>query len=160
MSKAFASNDSDDEEGELNQAPVLPPGARNYITPEGFAKLEVERQKALAEKTTLNEATVETKARLRRVLHRIEFLTDRLNSTVVIDPQAQPKERALFGASVTVKDAKGVEQTWRIVGVDEMDLTKGWISWISPLAKVLLEKKVNDVVTLGEQRLTLKRIDY
>lgn len=160
MSKAFASNDSEDEDTDLVPAPVLPPGTPNYVLPSGFAALETERNEALAEKAALNAASVENQTRLKRLDRRIEFLTDRLNIAQVIDPLKQPQDRVLFGAAVTVDEGRGAEQTWRIVGVDETDLDKGWISWISPLARALLEKKVNETAVLGARRLTVKRIAY
>ncbi len=103
---------------------------------------------------------MENTLRLRRLQRRIEFLTERLNAAQVIVIEKQPTDRVLFGAYVTVQDAKGKQQTWRIVGLDETDLSKGWISWISPLAKALLEKKVGETAILGEQQLTIQRITY
>jgi transcription elongation factor GreB len=158
MSKAFAPGESDsDEERNVVKAPVLPPGTPNYITPDGAARLDAARQRTLAEIAAQGE-TVENKARKRTLEYQLEFLTERLNRARVIDPENQPKDRVLFGARVTVRDAKGASQTWRIVGVDETDLAQGWVSWISPLARALLEKKVGDTVVLGDQRLTLLAI--
>src|SRR5687768_3952440 len=109
MSKAFANDDSGEEEIELPHAPVLPPGTRNYITPEGFSKLESERKELLSEKTSLGSETVEDKSRLRRIEQRLTFLTERLNAAQVIDPATQPAGQILFGAEVTVKNTEGAE---------------------------------------------------
>lgn len=160
MSKAFANNDSEDEDIELERVPVLPPGTRNYITPAGAARLEAERKKIFLEKQTLSKETVEDQARLKRLDRRLEGITERLNTALVIDPLKQPPDRVLFGASVTLRDEKGGEQTWRIVGLDEVDLSKGWISWLSPLAKLLLEKKVGEGVSLGQHPSHVLRIRY
>ena len=73
---------------------------------------------------------------------------------------SQPQDRVLFGASVTVSDGKGKPETWRIVGLDEIKLDEGWISWMSPLASALLEKRVGDVVSFMNRRLTILQINY
>ena len=160
MSKAFASNEADNDDDELRKAPVLPPGARNYMTPQGQKALEAEHARLLAEKAGLSEDTVENKQRRRTNERKLEFITGRLNAAHVIDPARQDPNQVLFGANVTVRDAKAEEQTWRIVGIDETDLNKGCISWLSPLARALLEKKVGDTVSLGDQQLTLLKISY
>ncbi len=161
MSKAFAPGESDsDDETQVVKAPVLPPGVRNYMTPEGARKLEAERERLIAEKTALGVETVENKSRQRSLEQRLEFLTERLNRSQIIDPAHQPTDRVLFGAQVTVRDAKGKEQTWRIVGLDEMNFDKGWVSWMSPLANALLEKQVGDIAKVGDQKLTILKIGY
>src|SRR5688572_14487449 len=119
MSKAFAGNDGEADDTDVKQAPVLPPGTRNYILPTGLAALELARKAALAEKSSLTKGAVEDATRLKRLEQRIEYLTDRINTAYVVDPAAQAEDRILFGAFVTVKNALGEEKTWRIVGVDE-----------------------------------------
>src|SRR5688500_1439647 len=132
MSKAFTT-ESDDEESFVEPAP-LPPGVKNYMTACGLERLRDEAQRLVQEKATLNPADVKDKARLAVLDRRLRFLSSRLESAVAIDPLAQPKDQVLFGATVTIAPLKGPAQTWRIVGIDEMDLDRGWISWMSPLA--------------------------
>jgi transcription elongation factor GreB len=93
------------------------------------------------------------KKRLREIDRRIRFLMKRLETAVVVDPgQQQNVEQVFFGATVTVCDVTagelGQEQTYRIVGVEEADAGHGLISWISPLARVLLKAREGDVVRL------------
>src|SRR5262249_41117934 len=109
------------------------------------------------------------KRRLREIDRRIRFLTKRLEIAEVVNPEAQNGDRVLFGASVTVRDEDDRERTYRIVGIDEADAARGQVSWISPIAKVLLGTKVGDLVTLrtpktatggGETELEVIRIVY
>jgi transcription elongation factor GreB len=90
----------------------------------------------------------------------MRFLTSRLESARVIDPLTQPSDRVLFGATVEVKEAKGGSQRWRIVGLDETDLDRGWISWMSPIAAALLDRKVGETVPFRDQKLTIEAIRY
>jgi transcription elongation factor GreB len=160
MSKAFASGDGDSEQLEPIQASVLPAGARNYITPSGVKKLEAEREQLLAQKAALGPDTVETTPRRKALERRLEIVTEHLNRAQVIDPAQQPRDKILFGAEVTVKDITGKRWAWRIVGIDETDADKGWISWMSPLARALLEKRVGEVATYADQRWTILNIRY
>jgi transcription elongation factor GreB len=160
MSKAFAPGESsDDAERVVYKPPVLPPGTPNYITPAGSKKLETLRSRLMNEKATLTDS-VEHQQRGKAIDRDVASLTERLNAVQVVDPATQPKDRVTFGANVTVRDSSGNTRTWRIIGVDETDLNKGWISWISPLARALLEKKKGDIVALGDQRLTIQQISY
>jgi transcription elongation factor GreB len=106
------------------------------------------------------------KKALRRFDARIRFLTQRLEAAQIIDPVTQAKVaggRVLFGATVTV-DQEGEEKTYSIVGVDETAPGRGVISWVSPLGKALLGKRVGDLVTFvapkGERELELVKVEY
>jgi transcription elongation factor GreB len=106
------------------------------------------------------------KRALRRFDSRIRFLSKRLEAAQVVDPAAQGRVaggRVLFGATVTV-DEDGEEKAYSIVGVDETAPGRGVISWVSPLGKALLGKRVGDVVTFvapkGERELEIVRVDY
>jgi len=161
MSKAFAPGESDsDEERDIIKAPVLPPGVRNYITPAGAEQLEAERERLIAQKAALGEESLESKPRRRVLDRKIDFLNERLNRAQIINPSAQPKDRVLFGAEVTIRDQQEKRQVWRIVGVDEMNLDKGWVSWLSPIAAALLEKKVGETAILGDRKMTVIKILY
>ena len=157
MSKAFTT-DSDDE-GDILEAPSLPPGTRNYMTAAGAARLRAEAEALTLERGQLG-AGVQAKGRIQTIDRRLRFLIARLETLEAIDPMSQPNDRALFGAAVTVSDGKGAPETWRIVGIDEIDLGRGWISWMSPLATALLEKRVGDRVDFMGRRLTLLKIIY
>jgi transcription elongation factor GreB len=106
------------------------------------------------------------KRALRRFDARIRFLSKRLEAAQVIEPAAQGRiagGRVLFGATVTVDEA-GEEKTYSIVGVDETAPGRGLISWISPLGKALLGKRVGDLVTFmapkGERELEVVKVEY
>jgi transcription elongation factor GreB len=150
-------NDDEDE-------PVLPHGAKNYITPSGYARLKNELQYLLdKERPDLvkviawaasngdrseNADYIYGKRRLREIDRRIRFLTQRLEIAEVIDPARTGVEQVFFGATVTYCDNKGVERTISIVGQDEVDPPRGRISWISPVARALNMRREGDVVTL------------
>jgi transcription elongation factor GreB len=152
MSRAFAPGESDDDEERfVVKASVLPPGTPNYITPEGAAQLEAERERLIAEKASLGDSVEQTQRR-KSLDAQLSALTVRLNSVTIIRPTASP-EKVVFGSTVNIGP-----RTFRIVGVDEVDLSKGWISWISPLAKALLDKRVGESVKVGDSIHTISKI--
>ena len=106
------------------------------------------------------------KKRLREIDRRIRFLTRRLDIAEVVDP-AVPREdetRIFFGAAVTFANQKGEEKTVSIVGVDEISTSRGYISWISPMARALIKAQEGDVVTLrapgGTEELEILEVKY
>jgi transcription elongation factor GreB len=135
------------------------PKSSAYITPGGFAVLQAEQQalwQRRAEVTAaLSAAAAEgdrsenaeyiyRKKELREIDRRIRYLQKRLPDLTVVAAQAADRSRVYFGAWVSLEDEAGVEATYRIVGPDEFDLAKGWISLDSPLARALLKKTVDD----------------
>ena len=163
MSKAFTRETDSDEDDELPPAPQLPTGTRNYITPAGHARLKAEFDQLMrTERPQVVEIVAWAasngdrsengdylygKKRLREIDRRIRFLTKRLDIAEVVDPLRQTNtEQVFFGATVTLCDEQGEEQCYQIVGVDETDLARGRISWISPLARALLKAREGDVV--------------
>jgi len=167
--------DGDDEE-----SPALPQGAKNYITPAGHARLRSELQQLVdKERPELvktiawaasngdrseNADYIYGKRRLREIDRRIRFLTKRLEIAEVIDPARTGVEQVFFGATVTYSDGKGVERTVSIVGQDEIDPARGHISWISPVARALSKARAGDVVSLktpaGGEELEITKIRY
>ena len=154
MSRAFV--DESASESSENDAPELkiplPPGAKNYVTPEGGARLRTELEQLLAI----------APPRLREVGRRIEYLTRMRAMMEVVDPAGPDPQKVVFGTVVTVRETGGAERTYRIVGVDESDPTRGLVSWISPLARALVGRKRGEQarVTLpaGEETLTVLSI--
>ena len=168
MSKAFTKeNDQDDDDHEESASP-LPVGSKNYITPGGHQRLKDEFQYLLKKDRPAVTAAVSWaakngdrsenadyqygKKRLREIDRRLRFLTKRLDIAESVDPAA-PREQDLadqvfFGATVTYARMNGVENTITIVGVDEIDLARNHISWISPLARALMKARPGDAVTL------------
>jgi transcription elongation factor GreB len=172
MSRAFVDEDAASGGGE-EVAPLklpLPPGTRNYMTPDGAArqalelrKLQLERRPALAAK-----AAAEPHGTARRALgecdRRIAYLSRMQTLLEVVDPAAQRTDRVRFGATVTVRQTPEGERRVRIVGVDEAEPGSGNVSWISPIAKSLIGARVGDTVRCelpaGPTRLKVLSIEY
>ena len=108
------------------------------------------------------------KKRLREIDRRIRFLIRRLDRAEVVDPLARRDEenadQIFFGATVTVANARGEERTVSIVGVDEIDTSRGYISWVSPMARALIKAREGDTVTLatpgGIEQLDIVEVRY
>ncbi|MFM7123428.1 MAG: transcription elongation factor GreB [Fluviibacter sp.] len=105
------------------------------------------------------------KKRLREIDRRIRFLMKRMENAHIIDPGLQQhRDQVFFGATVVVCDENGDETTYSIVGIDEADPAKGWISWVSPLAKALLKLREGDVARfaspLGDRELEVVEVIY
>lgn len=166
MSKAFT-KESDDGPG--NDVPTdfkdpLPPGVKNYVTPEGAEALRKELARLESEPRPKSTSDRAARKRLEALDRRIQFFRDRVANMAVVDLGSQDKDSVHFGATVTVADEEGNEKSYRIVGVDESDPSKGKISWISPIAKALISARVGDVVTLelpdGNAELEILQIEY
>ena len=182
MSKAFTRESDTDSEEEWEEPQAgLPPGTPNYITPEGHARLfseldqllRVDRPKVVETVAwaasngdrSENGDYIYGKRRLREIDRRIRFLTKRLEIAQVVDPALQAgNDQVFFGATVTVCDEAGASHTYRIVGVDETDLARGHISWISPLARALLKSREGDTVRFqspaGPREIEVESVRY
>jgi transcription elongation factor GreB len=107
------------------------------------------------------------KRRLRQYDGRIRFLTKRLENATIVDPVAQGKAakgRVLFGATVTVENERGEEKVYSIVGEDEFDPARGFVSWKSPIGRALLGAREGDVVSFstpgGPAELEIVVVEY
>jgi transcription elongation factor GreB len=180
MSKAFV-KETDDETELPDDAPVIPTGVRNYMTPDGHRRMQDELRHLLRDE---RPKTVETvawaagngdrsengdyiygKKRLREIDRRVRFLSKRLESAEIVDPRRQTRhDQVFFGASVTYADRHGAEKTVTIVGIDEADLERGQVSWISPIARALLKAHEGDLVELrtptGVEQIEVLQISY
>ena len=168
MSKAFTKEDSNDSADDLDEAPdqKLPIGQKNYMTPSCAEKLRAELKTLL---TQTRPEIVRTVAWAASNGDRSENgLTKRLDNAAIVDPLDQARgpnaSRALFGATLDVLHEDGETKTYSIVGIDEAAPAQGRVSWISPIAKALLNSKVGDVVTLrsprGEEDLEVVAVRY
>jgi transcription elongation factor GreB len=135
------------------------PGPR-YITLEGERALRKELQYLWKEKRpevtqAVREAAAQGdrsenaeyiygKKQLREIDRRVRFLSKRLDELTVVDRLPEDQGKVFFGAWVTVEDEEGDEQTYRIVGADEFDLAKGYLSINAPLARALIGKRRDD----------------
>jgi transcription elongation factor GreB len=158
--------------------------AKNYITPDGLQRLKDERRFLLTrERPAVTEVVAWAagngdrsenadyqygKRRLREIDRRIRFLTKRIDAAEIVDPAAPRAGRAatqvFFGATVRYANAAGTERTVTIVGVDEVDLDRNYISWLSPLGRALMKSGRGDCVTLrapgGTDRLEIREVRY
>ena len=183
MSKAFVKDDSEAGDAsdmpEAPDAPVLPPGGKNYISPEGFARLQAEKKqllevdrpevvKTVAWAASLGDRSenadyIYGKRRLREIDRRVRFLIKRLEAAEIVRSSGRETDQIFFGARVKVRGASG-ERTIRIVGIDEVDPANGCVSWISPIARALIKAREGDVVRLrtpaGEEKLEILHVEY
>jgi transcription elongation factor GreB len=104
------------------------------------------------------------KKKLREIDRRCEFLAGRIQAADVIDPQESKSDRVQFGATVTILNESDQTKVYSLVGVDEIDVDKGKVSWKSPLAKALLNKRVGDTATVrkpsGEEEVEIVDLQY
>ena len=180
MSKAFV-KESDGDEDDDGGLPPIPPGAKNYITPQGYQRIREELLQLIdTERPEVvkivhwaasngdrseNGDYIYGKRRLREIDRRIRFLTKRLDLAEVVDPSIHHgSDQVFFGATVTYLNSAGSEQTITIVGIDELDPLKGKISWVSPVARALTKSREGDVITLttpaGVDELEILHVTY
>jgi transcription elongation factor GreB len=182
MSKAFTKESDDGDEDDLpEEMGGLPISAKNYMTPDGFARLRGELDQLMRKERpdvvkvvswaagngdrSENGDYIYGKKRLREIDRRVRYLSKRLANAEVVDPARRAKtDQVFFGATVTTANARNEERTIKIVGVDEVDLTKGHVSWISPIAKALLKAEEGDVVKLrtpnGVEDIEIVKVEY
>ncbi len=179
MSKAFTKED-DSADDSLDVELQSLPTKKNYITPKGYQRLRDELHELLNKTRpdlvqvvawaasngdrSENADYIYGKRRLREIDRRIRFLSKRLEIAEVIDPAQVKSTRVQFGATITFQNEEAVKRKISIVGIDEIDPAHGKVSWISPLAKVLLNQEVGDEVTFrspkGEEELEILKIEY
>jgi transcription elongation factor GreB len=184
MNKAFTRENDGDDDDELAAAAPLPAGTRNYMTPGGFGRLSAELERLVKRERPELVATVAWaasngdrsengdyiygKKRLREIDRRIRFLIKRLDVAEVVDAAARRDDpegdQVFFGATVTYANARGDERAVAIVGVDEIDPARGYISWVSPMARALLKARVGDTVLLhtpgGSEEIEIVDVRY
>ena len=179
MSKAFVKENGHDPEPSDPEAPALPPGGKNYITPAGFARLKaelarlVEAERPEVVKTVAwaaslgdrseNADYIYGKRRLREIDRRVRFLIKRLESAQVVNSSGRDTDQVFFGAAVRLRSKDG-ERKVTIVGVDEVDPSHGRVSWVSPIAKALIKAREGDTVTVrapgGDEKLEILEVSY
>jgi transcription elongation factor GreB len=150
------------------------PKLKNYITPAGLRRLKDEHRFLMSRERPAVTKVVAwaagngdrsenadyqyAKRRLRQIDSRIRFLTKRIDAAEVVDPAAprpgSAATRVFFGATVTYRDAGGHQHVVSIVGIDEVDLHRRHISWMSPLARALMQSSPGDRVVLRAPRRT------
>jgi transcription elongation factor GreB len=165
-------------------SPTVKEPVKNYITPGGLQRLRDELKFLLTrERPAVTQVVAWAagngdrsenadyqygKRRLRQIDGRIHFLTKRIDAAIVVDPGAprtgRSAARVFFGATVRYANAAGLERRVRIVGVDEVDLERNHVSWVSPLARALMKGGEGDHVVIhtpgGSERLQILQVRY
>ena len=180
MSKAFVKETDHGDEEEFG-APPIPPGVKNYLTPEGHHRMKTELLNLIDNERpevvnivswaasngdrSENGDYIYGKRRLREIDRRIRFLTKRLDLAEIVDPTIHfGSDQVFFGAIVEYENQDGEITKIRIVGVDEFDPLNGKISWIAPVARALTKARVGDSVSLktphGVEELTILDVQY
>ncbi len=153
------------EDDEAPALPALPAGARNYMTPAGYARLRAELFALIDDERpkvveivhwaasngdrSENGDYLYGKKRLREIDRRIRFLTQRLEMAEVVNPSVHHgRDQVFFGATVTYAESSGQERTVTIMGIDEADSLQGQVSWVSPIARALLKSREGDQLKL------------
>ena len=182
MNKAFTreSDDPVEEDDDVEAGPALPVGTRNYMTPGGFARLRAELETLVGTERPSLVATVAWaasngdrsengdylygKKRLREIDRRVRFLIKRLENAEVVDASGRDTDQVWFGASVDYATRDGERRTISIVGIDETDTARGYVSWISPVARALTKAREGDIVPLrtpaGSDELEVLAVRY
>ena len=183
MSKAFTREDAapdDDFDGEEEGNPI-PPGSKNYMTPAGWQRMRDElKWLVTSERPAVTQVVswaaglgdrsenadyIYGKKRLREIDRRIRYLTKRLEAAEVVDPATREEtDQVFFGATVTYAGKDGDEKRLSIVGIDEMDPSRSYVSWISPIARALIKAREGDWVQLktpaGVEELEILEVRY
>lgn len=185
MNKAFTKeSDGEDDDAVVEEAAPPAPEFKNYITPAGLQRLRDELRFLLTRERPAVTQVVAwaagngdrsenadyqyNKRRLRQIDRRIRFLRKRIDAAVIVDPEAPRHGRAamrvFFGATVRYANASGTERVVRIVGLDEVDMDRNHVSWMSPLARALMKSGSGDCVVLhapgGTEQLQILEVRY
>ena len=181
MSKAFTREPTVDNDEDEAGLPPIPAGGKNYITPQGYARMRKELLTLIDDERpkvveivhwaasngdrSENGDYIYGKKRLREIDRRIRFLTKRMELASVTDPAVHfGSDQVFLGATVTYEDDQGIAKTITILGIDEADSLNGQVSWVSPIARALLKSKVGDVVRLqtpvGMQDIEVIQVSY
>jgi transcription elongation factor GreB len=169
MSKAFTRESDDAPEPPPRPASVspLPSGAKNYFTAAGARRLQSEleqlEQVTLPPSATLKDDST-THPETQQLKQRRHYLQQSLATAVVVAPPPQPWEQVRFGATIVTRNQTREPTTYRIVGVDETDADRNWVSWLSPIARALLNARLGQTVRFklptGEAALEIMQITY
>ena len=154
MSRGFVKEDDQEEVPRVPQRAYLPEGVTNFVTPFGMNQLLAEKQMLVNEKNNLNNANEnEKRIALNYVNAKLQLLNNRIVEAKIVNLNEQPQNEIRFGAIIRLKiEASKNIQTFQIVGVDEADISKGKVSFISPIAKALISKKIGDKVILKQAK--------
>lgn len=147
MSRAFVKElDGNEADTGLLERPQSP--HTNYVTPRGLESLQEHVRELSAMRDVLaGRDDLGSQQQIKHVERNLHYYAERIKRAVVVRPDTQPEDRIHFGAAVEVEDVEHRRQKFIIVGEDEADAASGKISWVSPLARALLNARVGDWVT-------------
>ena len=182
MNKAFVKEEPSEDDDLVPEAESsLPPGSKNYISPEGYQRLKDELLRLIDDERpevvrvvswaasngdrSENGDYIYGKRRLREIDRRIRFLTGRLDKALVVDASLHHgSDQIFFGATVDYFTGSGGPSTITIVGIDEAEPLAGKVSWVSPIARALVKARTGDVVTLrtpgGVEEIEIADVRY
>lgn len=154
MSRGHVKEDDQEEIPMVPPRAFLPEGVTNYVTPDGMKELLSEKQILTDERDQLDSKNEKEKRIQSNFINaKLQMLIERIAIAKLVELDQQPQEDIRFGATVTLKESKQKKlQKYQIVGVDEADIAKGKISFISPLARILLNKKIGETAILKLER--------
>jgi transcription elongation GreA/GreB family factor len=167
MSRAFVKDNDDAPDEPLPDRTVSE--HPNYVTPRGLAQLGARREQLEAERLELarraeSEDDDSAADRLRYVDRDLRYYQRRLETAIEIGGSDRPADVVNFGAMITVREPRGAEERYTIVGEDETAPEEGLVSWVSPLGSALGSARVGQTVTLrrpaGALELTVVAIDH
>ncbi|TYB75823.1 GreA/GreB family elongation factor [Bizionia myxarmorum] len=150
MSRGFVKEDDQEEVPFVAPRADLPDGVTNYVTQNGMDELLAERQEFAHEKENLDPTNEkERRIAVNHINAKLQLLNNRISTAKIVDLTKQPQDEVRFGALITLKiESAKKSQQYQIVGVDEADIAKGKISFISPIARLLTDKKVGEQAIL------------
>ncbi|MCK5822986.1 MAG: GreA/GreB family elongation factor [Bacteroidales bacterium] len=166
MSRGFV------KEGDQEEIPLVPPrahlpnGVANYVTPNGFEELKKEQNSLVDERQILKEQSTENnRVQINYITAKLRLLEDRINSAKIVDLANQTQNEVRFGATISLyKEEENCKFQYQIVGVDEANVSQNKVSFLSPIAKILRNKKTGDKFTLqtpkGNTNMKIEAIDY
>ena len=166
MSRGFVREDDQEEIPFVPTRAFLPFGVVNYVTVIGLKELKDEQKSLVKEqKKLIAQSNEVNRIQINFISSKLSLLENRINSAKIIDLKLQPQDEIHFGATITVfKQTENCECQYQIVGVDEADISQNKVSFLSPIAKVLQNKKVGDAISLktptGERIMNVEIIAY
>ena len=166
MSRGFLKEGDQEDIPLVTPRVPLPAGASNYVTPNGFDDLKLEQKSLIEERKILMEQSPEQNhVQINYLSAKLHLLDERINSAKIVDLARQPQNEIHFGSIVTLfKEVEDCECHYQIVGVDEANISLNKISFLSPIAMILLNKKKGDIVTLktpkGNRVMQITNIEY
>lgn len=166
MSRGFVKEDDQEEVPLVPPRADLPTGTENFVTQNGMDSLLEEREELVREQDKLDSSQEkEYRISFNHINAKLQLLNERIASAKIVDPKKLPQDEIHFGAKVTFKNVENnMTQTFQLVGVDEANISQKKISFITPLAKALMHKKIGEqaILNLGERKniFEILKIEY